>query len=398
MSFHREEHVGARTSANHSSLLEQRLLLRLSQAAAAFMGEIDSRQLNERTVAEYRTALWYFVEFLGCDPPVRELADETPAKFLDWLRITPISPRMSKTRPKLFSPAAVKFFFDRPPRKKTTQRLRCEQTVGKYWRYMLPFFEYLGMPTRLAKRGPGRKPNLDLPPALVPMRTTVVNWWRDTLTATAMPAATKRRTLPTAAQRRRVVLMQGLIYLTGLRTGEALAALRSDLEGHWLLIRDTKTHKPRIVYLNGLALGIAAALHADFRQKSLFDLGEESGTEKFLLGWSKTEWSYLELARDCTSPEKYDREEKRHQSMRRKLSTWMHRRDAVSEAAQLGHGSGVVFKNYLDYLRPLPKLLERYKLPDIGLEQFQWPQPVEAKVARPDRLFNEIRKIINENR
>ena len=82
--------------------------------------------------------------------------------------------------------------------------------------------------------------------------------------------------------------------------------------------------------------------------------------------------------------------------MRRKLSTWMHRRDPVSEAAQLGHGSGVVFRNYLDYLRPLPKLLEKYRLPDLGMEGFTWPPAVHAKVRRPDRLYAEIRRLVNE--
>jgi len=389
-----QDRTGTRTSSFSAEIINGRLTRPLSSVAAEFMTAVESRELDKDTLAEYRTALWYLFEFLGCDPPCRELAGDTPPKYLDWLRKTPISPRMSKTRPKVFTAAAVNAFFKWPPRKKTTAKLRTEQTVGKYWRHIAPFFEFVGLPTELKKRGPGRKPNLDLPPALVPMRTTVVQWWADTLTAAAMPANTKRRTLPTARQRRRVLLVQALVYLSGMRIEEALAALRSDLEGHWLLVRESKTHKPRILYLNSQALGIVAALHAESRQRTLFDLGEDSGAGKFVAGWSQTESTWHALVRDCQSPDRHDPAEKRHQALRRKLSTWMHRRDPVSESAQLGHGTGVVFKNYLDYLQPLPKLLEKYRLPEV--EGFTWPPAQKAKVRRPDRLYAEIRRLVNE--
>lgn len=392
-----QDRVGTRKSSNSSAeIIGQRLGRPLSSVAAEFIATIEERELDPATLAEYRTALWYLFEFVGCDAPCCELVAETPARFLDWLRKTPIAPRMSKTRPKGFTAAGVSAFFRWPPRKKATNKFRCEQTVGKYWRHIQPFFEYLGMPTELKKRGAGHRPNLDLPPALVPMRQTVIEWWQDTLTAVNMPASTKRRRLPTASQRRHVVLVQGLVYLTGMRIEEALAALRSDLDGHWLLIRETKTHRPRIIYLTAEALGIVEALHAGGRQTTLFDLGTDAGSRKYLCGWGQTESTWHTLVRDCQSPDKHDPAEKRHQSLRRKLSTWMHRRDAVSEAAQLGHGSGVVFRNYLDYLRPLPKLLEKYRLPDLGMEGFTWPPAVHAKVRRPDRLYAEIRRLVNE--
>jgi integrase len=390
-----QDRVGARMSTNSSAeTIEERLTWPLSKAAAEFMLTIQARELDASTEAEYRTALWYLFEFLSCDPPCRELAADTPSKYLDWLRQTPIGPKMTKTRPRTFTAAAVAAMFRWPPRRKTTQGLRVEQTVGKYWRHIAPFFEFLGMDTQLRKRGPGRRPNLDLPPSLVPIKSTIVNWWRDTLTATAMPAKTKRRVPPTASQRRRVLLVQGLVYLTGMRIEEALAALRSDLEGHWLLVRETKTHKPRIIYVSAQALGIAEALHAGGSQRTLFDVGEDRGARKYLAGWGHTESNWHTLVRDCQSPDRHDPREKRHQAMRRKLSTWMHRRDPVSESAQLGHGSGVVFTNYLDYLRPLPKLLERYRLPEV--EGFSWPAAKKVKVRRPDRLYAEIRRLVNE--
>jgi len=383
-------------STGSAEQLQQRLAAPLSSVASQFMEWLESRELDPATVAQYRIALWYFFEFVGCDCSARELADDTPAKFLEWLRNTPIAPRMTKTLPRTFTASGVSFFFRWPPRRKKAKGLRVEQTVGRYWRHVSPFFEFAGLSTALHKRGPGHRPNLDLPPALVPMRTTILNWWLDTLTATSMPAKTKRRLPPTACQRRCVTLIQGLIYLTGMRIEEALTALRSDLEGHWLLVRESKTHKPRIIYLSSQALGIVAALHAARRQGTLFDLGEDCGARKYLAGWGQTLSTYHTLVRDCQSPERHNPAEKRHQSMRRKLSTWMHRRDPVSESAQLGHGSGVVFTNYLDYLRPLPKLLEKYRLPEIDVAGWAWPPALAVKVRRPDRLYGEIRRLVNE--
>ena len=156
MSFF-QERVGTRTSTNQptpAEVLQLRLSGPLSRAAEGFMIEIDGRELDKATLAEYRTALWYLFEFVGCDAPCCELVAETPARFLDWLRKTPIAPRMSKTRPKSFSASAVSAFFRWPPRKKCTEKFRCEQTVGKYWRHIAPFFVYLGMPTDLKNAAP----------------------------------------------------------------------------------------------------------------------------------------------------------------------------------------------------------------------------------------------------
>ena len=378
----------------------QKPLLRLSEAAEQFMRTLTPRDLDESTLAEYRTALWYLIEFVACDAPTRELPADTLGKYMDWLRSTPIAPRMSKTRPKSFSAAAVSTFLTWPPRRKQTNQFRAEQTVSKYLRHIASFFDFLGLPTELPKRGVGRRPNTALPPAIVPMTSATCAWWRDTLTATAMPPVAKRTTLPSASERRRVVLTQALVLLTGMRIDELLSARAADLEGRWLLLRKTKTRKPRILYISGQALGIINALAGD-RQRMLF-AAEDGGSSKHLTGWRHRLSAWHSLVRDCQSPEKYRPKEKRHQKLRRRLSTWICRQRIkgahfpaqVVESAQLGHGKGVVFDFYLDVLRDIPRYLERYRLPDVGVDGFTWPDPIVVKLLRPDRLYEEFRAIV----
>ena len=72
---------------------QARPLLKLSEAAAAFMEATRNRGLAARTIAEYRLAAWSVIEFIACDAPIRELACDTPARYVDWLRATPSSPR-----------------------------------------------------------------------------------------------------------------------------------------------------------------------------------------------------------------------------------------------------------------------------------------------------------------
>ena len=110
-----------------------------------------------------------------------------------------------------------------------------------------------------------------------------------------------------------------------------------------------------------------------------------------LAGWPYSKSHWHELVRECTPNEHRDPSEKRHQSLRRLTSTWLYKRDPVAESAQLGHGGGVVYKHYLDVLRRLPRLLEKYRLPAV--EGFDWPPPVEAELRRPERLYAEFRRI-----
>ena len=100
----------------------------------------------------------------------------------------------------------------------------------------------------------------------------------------------------------------------------------------------------------------------------------------------------------CTTAATLVPGEKRQQSLRRVLATWLHRRNKVCESAQLGHGSGVVFKNYLDVFRPMRRLLERFHLPTVDVEGFVWPPPVDAGVKRPDRLYGEYRRLVSRRR
>jgi len=215
----------------------------------------------------------------------------------------------------------------------------------------------------------------------------VRDWWRDAL-AGGVP--------PTAGRRRGVVLRQALILLTGMRIDEALEALADDVEGHWLLIRESKTHQPRILYLSRQALGIVHALHAASRQRCLFEVGD--GTSKYLAAWNHTQSFWHQLVRECKGAGTHDPGEKRHQSLRRMMSTWLYKRDPVAESAQLGHGSGVVMKHYLDVIRRLPKILDKYRLPDLDVEGFSWPQPIDAGLQRPDRLYAEFRKLVSRRR
>jgi len=367
-------------------------LLKVSEAAAEFMRRQAARLREKRTLDEFRVKIWSFFEFLGCDPPQRELPGETPAKFLEWLRRTPIAPRKQRL-PKEFSPPAVAGFFQfRPRRKKSDGQLRTEQTVGQYWRTIRPFLEFLGLRTELEDLD---RPNLALPPAMVPMRSTIRQWWEDCLASGESPC-----------NRRRVVLTQGLVLCTGMRIKELLSARTIHVEGRFLLIPKTKTHAPRIVYLNRQALAIIAALHPDAAQHLLF----EPGRVDRLAGWPHSLSAWHSLVTKCTSPDQRNAQEKRHQALRRKLSDWLEQKDPAAEAAQLGHGAnplaagpgrngggGVVFRHYLDLWRRQAKWLERYRLPVPA--NFAWPEPVEGvALKQPVRLYAEFRRLVSASR
>ena len=81
--------------------------LRLSEGLADFMRDLVDRDTKPQTLNEYRKAIWLFVEFVACDPPTRELPDDTLARFLSWLKATPIAPRKPWSLPKTITPAAV---------------------------------------------------------------------------------------------------------------------------------------------------------------------------------------------------------------------------------------------------------------------------------------------------
>ena len=359
--------------------------LLVSQVIAEYFEVQRRRGIAGRTLDEYRNALWYVIEFLGCDTPIRDIPANFPIQFLTWLRDTPMAPRKPRSLPEDFSAASVSMFLRQPPPRSQTTRPRSEQTIGRYWRHTHAFFASMRLDTKLTLDD---RPNLSLPPALVPARSEVRGWWEETLDAAQGTA--------TASQRRRVVFLQSLLLVTGMRLGEALKALQEDVEGHWLLLRPgmVKTRRPRILYLSGRALGVAAALRNGWRTPSLFPLDADTR----LAGWAKSTSRWQRLARSCRpdSSGTPAEPEKRHQSMRRVLASFLHRKDSVAESAQLGHGKGVVFEYYLDILRHLPRLLEPFALPAI--EGFVWPEPIEADRKIPRRLYAEWRHLVGQRR
>jgi hypothetical protein len=56
----------------------------------------------------------------------------------------------------------------------------------------------------------------------------------------------------------------------------------------------------------------------------------------------------------------------------------------------------VVLRHYLDVLRRLPRILERFGLPEVP--GFSWPEPIEASRAIPARLYEEFRRIVGRSR
>jgi hypothetical protein len=183
--------------------------LRLSDCMAEFMRRQEAAGVAPGTLKQSRLTLWSIGEFVACDPPRRELAAQTPAAYLDWLRTTPVAPRLAGSLPKRFTPESFRAFLRDPPRRKrAAPDLRSEQTCGRYWRHACPFFAMLDLDRR-------DRPNLDLPPPAVPLRSTVCDWWRDCLGG---------RHGGTPAERRRVVMTQALVLLTGMRIDECLAA------------------------------------------------------------------------------------------------------------------------------------------------------------------------------
>jgi integrase len=342
-----------------------------------------------RTLQNDQTSIWYAIEFARADLPIGELPADFARRWIEWLRDTPQAPRRPRSMPKVITPQTVHGFLTWPPKRRVTEKPRLEQTIGRFWRHGRPFFEFLGLDTRLPKkkRRPGLKaprdhaPRLVLPPPLVPKKREIVGWWTAYL-AGGGPA--------TIRQRRRVVLMQGLLLLTGMRLGECLAGLQPLQEGQWLLLHKTKTHRPRIIYVSAQALGIVKALR-DYNPRTLFAMRED---ERFA-GWRQTESSWQRMVRRCRQPRAADAEpEKHHQGLRKALSTWLRARDPDAEAAQLGHGRGVVLEYYADVLRRLPRLLERLRLPAVpGIE---WPAPIAAERAFPRRLWNVFRRLVEE--
>jgi integrase len=372
---------------------------RLSEAAAKFLADQENQAGNRlRTLQEYSTAIWYVIEFAGADLAVEQLPADFARRWIEWLRMTPWSPRKPWTRPRRITAETVSAFLAWPPFRELCQGLRREQTIGRYWRHGRPFLASLGLDVRLPKKRRGSRrdggrdhaPRLALPPPLVPRRSDVIHWWRETLDPGNGPAR--------ASLRRRVVLMQGLVLLTGCRIGELLAAQQALVDGHWLLLHpDTvKTGRPRLVYLTGQALAIGQTLRrwTDNGQMVLFDAGDR------FAGWPHTASWWHKQVKCClpaTAAGQRGEADKRHQGLRKACSTWLELRDPVAEAAQLGHGRGdVVSTHYLDVLRRLPRRMEYKPMRLPELPGFAWPAPIDARREVPKRLYEQFRRLVEE--
>jgi len=360
-----------------------RPLLRLSDGLAAFFTDwLPDRDLKAGTLAEYRKAAWMFVEFVGCDAPLRELPADTFRRFLRWLRGTAIAPRTPWSLPKAITPATVAAFLASAPSRETTQGDRREYSLQHYLAHVKPMLEFFGIPTAIPRR---ERPTLRLPPPMVPSLETIAAWWRDAVLHGAKGV--------------RVVLTQALVFLTAMRIEETLKARIADVEGRFLLVRISKTG-PRIIYLNRQALGIVAALHAlpgatrkgrsgkkrpSSLQLALFDASD------YLAAWGQSNSAWHKLVKLCTGAGLHNPRVKRHQCLRQRCATWLNRRDVPVHHAQLGHEGGVDLKHYVAVLEEMPKHLEDWRLPPLDVPGFEWPPPVDVPLrVPPERLYNEF--------
>ncbi len=359
---------------------------RLSDAAGDFYAGLKDRGLSAASLREYRQMLWSVIEFVGCDTPIRELSDDMLSQYLAWLRKTPSRPWKRGSLPTEITPATVAEFFVHPGPRHAAGNPIGEVTVSKKITYAKAFIRSLRKPTALTRR---ERPSTNIPGALVPRKKDVEAWWHEYLSGASGDA--------TVRERQHVVYQQAFILLTGLRLEEALSASLEDMEGHWLLIRISKV-PPRIIYVSGLAMGIARLLRDRYCERLLFPLSDTTP----LCGWRYTTHHWHDLVRACGKVPHAPK--KPQQALRCMMSDYLYRKDPVGEAAQLGHGkvgaaqlerqsgNGVVFRNYLDQLRYVPRYLEPVRLPSI--EGISWPEPIRASRDRPGRLNEALRWLL----
>ncbi len=326
-------------------------------------------------------AFWELVKFLQGDFPLREVRFD-PNRFLCWLDATPIAPRLSRSLPPDFSHESLVRFLRQPPPTAAGRGQRSEQRLGGLWRAVRPLAAWLHWPTQLDER---IRPSTALPEPWVPLLAEIGAWWREILARPAYLPGRRGRAVPWTL-RRRIVLTLALALLTGMRRGELLTVSAENVEGPWLLVPKIKT-RPRIIYLSPAAVAIVAALRQPppGQQLPLFDAGP-------LVGWrhSASYWSHI-IAGFRLEVEKI------HQSLRRACSSFMHARDAVAEAQQLGHGGkqaggAVIYEHYLGRLERIPAVLDGFELPAVP--GWTWPPPVRLPADRPKGLYERCRRLI----
>ena len=341
-----------------------------------------------RTFAHYRQTAWSLIEFLACDPPLRELGPDAAQKWLDWLRTTMTYRRGRGSYPRQFTRQSVSAFLTWPPAKTTKEKLRAAGTIA-------------GHRTRGTKAAPlagrrGRNPAAeaqDLPPAAADRAQDRRHRrrWQATLAAERV----------SFAHRRQIILTQGLILLWGVRVSEALTASLDDTQGHWVLC-EGKTGM-RIAYLNSQALGLVQAL----RGQATWTWAAAKHHRVSGWPWSVGKWHSFVAAAGVE-----DGDRPQH-DLRKRFSTWVAAKDPQVEMLLAGHGGGVVFDHYLDTLERVPGVMEQFELPE--LREWAWPPPVfphrepaaatwgpmdEAKAAAaivpPRRLYDRFDRWLEE--
>ena len=311
---------------------------------------------------------WSLLRFVGADLSLLALQKLHPnlaAEWIAWLRATEPTQAIPWSLPKGFTQQGVAEFLRdcqlHPPRPMAGKTRRRNATVNRCWRDGgSQLLKWLGQPAKLTRQ---ELPKRGCPTPFVPTIDDLVGDWQGILTA--------RTGAATPSQRRRVVLTQAFLLLTGLRKGEALLVEQDGLAGHFLFVPAaiTKPRIPKLICVNAQALGIAAALRGQLT------FGFAHGKRHRLLGWPYTPGHFEKLVAACgAAPWKH-----RQQVLRQRCSTWVRARDPDAEQVQLGHGGGdVITRCYLDKLRELPALMNQFSLPPLDVPGWAWPAAIAA--------------------
>jgi integrase len=399
----------------------------VSEIACRIFETLKQDGKKPETVNGLRYAFYSFFEFLGKDMRLSELhhwnrqqmraqrqrgvqrPDTLFVRYLIWLRQTPSQPRKPGSLAKEITPAAVARFFAEPPQRTGRTGKRCPRTIGSYKRTISRLIRALHCKTELPKQ---YAPSTWMPPVILPEVPELSAWWNECLERGKRDSKglDVRKRAEIVRDSQRVVLMSGLLYLTGMRIGEALQAKLADCDDHWLLIPG-KRDCLRIIYLSSQALGLASAMRASekARQKLLFgDLERIAQDAARFCGWTKhkSAWhdmSHERLAGISGMPPKPN------QTLRQMLTTELRDPNGINdweaERVQMGHGgdptgaakgeaaSRVVLESYVGAMMRLPGHLEPRQLPPLRIP---WPKPIERPVYKPTRLWQEMLRLMDE--
>jgi hypothetical protein len=339
--------------------------------------------LSQKTLDGNRSVAWSIFRFVRANLSLyalRKLHPTLAAEWLQWLQANPPTQAKAWSLPRDFSRESVALFLqdcDATPEMAGKTRRR-KSTVNRFWRDGgSQLCKWLGQTARPTKKDLPR-PRRTQP--LVPTLEEIAARWRDILIGGQGEA--------TASQRRRVVLTQGFLLLTGLRKQEGLLVEQRGLQDSFLLVPGeiTKPRVPKMICINGQALGVAAALRGQLT------FGFAEGKRHRLLGWPYTPGHWDHLVAKC-GPAAWKNQQ---QSLRQRCATWVRARDPDAERVQLGHGGGdVVQIHYLDKLRELPALMNQFVLPDLDVPGFAWPAPIQASHAVPRELYAEFDELMD---